>query len=205
MMEMDLINLLDDLVDDEFRNFKWFLKTEKLDNIEPIKAHKLSKADRPDTVDLILQKYQPDGAVKVMMSVLKKINRNDLVTKLPNISSGAEGGESSGGDREEQKSTTSEQPAGPGPAETQSVEKLTFFRTRLIDGVNEPNLCKLLDKLLQERIINDDEVEFVRSQRNRADRVRELIDMMRKKGPKASSALIAALCEVDQCLSEELK
>ncbi|XP_067459253.1 NACHT, LRR and PYD domains-containing protein 3-like isoform X2 [Thunnus thynnus] len=87
---MDLLNILDDLRDNEFENFKWFLKYEKVGDIEPIKENPLSKAERRDTVDLMVQKYEFAGAVEVIKSILKKISRNDLVRKLPNVSSGAE-------------------------------------------------------------------------------------------------------------------
>ncbi|XP_042255430.1 uncharacterized protein LOC121888123 [Thunnus maccoyii] len=118
MTEVDLINLLDDLADDEFKIFKWLLKNEKVGDIEPIKESRLSRAEREEIVDLMVQKYEFAGAVKVMKSVLKKINRNDLVMKLSNISSGAEGGESSTGATVVQKPTTSEQPAGPSTSNT---------------------------------------------------------------------------------------
>ncbi|XP_067438952.1 NACHT, LRR and PYD domains-containing protein 6-like [Thunnus thynnus] len=99
MTKTDLINTLDDLIDDEFKTFKVYLRTEKVDNIKPIKRNQLEKADRLDTVDLMMQKYEFATAVKVMKSILKKINRNDLVRELSNIGSGAK---------------------GPGPAETET-------------------------------------------------------------------------------------
>ncbi|XP_053198759.1 NACHT, LRR and PYD domains-containing protein 3-like [Scomber japonicus] len=91
MTEMDLLNILDDLTDNEFENFKWSLKYEKVGNILPIKESQLEKAERRNVVDLMVQKYEFAGAVEVTKSVLKKISRNDLVTKLPTIGSGAEG------------------------------------------------------------------------------------------------------------------
>uniref|UniRef100_A0A3B4XJE2 CARD domain-containing protein n=1 Tax=Seriola lalandi dorsalis TaxID=1841481 RepID=A0A3B4XJE2_SERLL len=39
----------------------------------------------------------------------------------------------------------------------------------------------------------------------RADKARVVIDTVLRKGRKASEALIAALCEEDQCLSTKLK
>ncbi|KAK2886835.1 hypothetical protein Q8A73_020781 [Channa argus] len=36
MEEMDIINILENLVDEEFKKFKWHLKNEKVDDIEPI-------------------------------------------------------------------------------------------------------------------------------------------------------------------------
>ncbi|XP_062280882.1 NACHT, LRR and PYD domains-containing protein 12-like, partial [Scomber scombrus] len=90
MSEADLLNILDDLRDDEFKNFKWHLKHEKVGNIKPIKVNLLSKAERRDVVDLMVQKYELAGAVEVLESILKKISRNDLVSELSTISSGAE-------------------------------------------------------------------------------------------------------------------
>ncbi|CAK6984691.1 E3 ubiquitin-protein ligase TRIM17-like, partial [Scomber scombrus] len=89
MMKRDLCDLLDDLKDDEFKQFKSSLKYVNEDDIPPITESQLENAERGDVVDLMVQKYESDGAVKVMKSVLQKINRNDLVEKLPNISSGA--------------------------------------------------------------------------------------------------------------------
>ena len=91
MTEMDLLNVLEDLTDDEFKKFKWSLKYEKLGNISPIKESQLSETKRQDVVDLMVHKYEFAGAVEVIKSILKKISRNDLVRKLPNVGSGAEG------------------------------------------------------------------------------------------------------------------
>ncbi|XP_053169813.1 NACHT, LRR and PYD domains-containing protein 12-like [Scomber japonicus] len=100
MRKRDLLNILDDLKDDEFKKFKWSLKEEKVANIEPIKVSQLEKAEeRFDVLDLMVQKYELAGTVEVMKSVLKTIGRNDLVTELLNISSGSKGAVSSGTDR----------------------------------------------------------------------------------------------------------
>ncbi|XP_053169812.1 NACHT, LRR and PYD domains-containing protein 12-like [Scomber japonicus] len=90
MRKRDLLNILDDLKDDEFKDFKWSLKKKKKRDIKPIQCAQLEKAERRDVVDLMVQKYELAGTVEVMKSVLKKISRNDLVKKLPNISSGSE-------------------------------------------------------------------------------------------------------------------
>ncbi|XP_053192152.1 protein NLRC3-like, partial [Scomber japonicus] len=89
MTEEDLLNTLNDLSEDDFENFKWFLKKEKMGDISPIQWAQLENAKRRDVVDLMVQKYEFAAAVKVMKNVLKKINRNDLVEELSNISSGA--------------------------------------------------------------------------------------------------------------------
>ncbi|CAK6984378.1 uncharacterized protein LOC122972247 [Scomber scombrus] len=88
MTEPDLLNILHDLSDEQFKDFKWALKYEKAGNTSSIKKSKLSNAERRDVVDLMVQKYKLAGAVKVIKSVLKKISRNDLVEKLSTIISG---------------------------------------------------------------------------------------------------------------------
>ncbi|XP_071340417.1 NACHT, LRR and PYD domains-containing protein 12-like isoform X11 [Trachinotus anak] len=80
---------------------------------------------------------------------------------------------------------------------------LRSVRTQFIDRVSEPVLRKLLDKLLECGVVTDEEVESV-GPLNRADKARVVIDTVRRKGSQASAALIAALCEVDSCLSTEL-
>ncbi|XP_030612160.1 uncharacterized protein LOC115799246 [Archocentrus centrarchus] len=77
-----LLSILEDLNGEDFANFKWYLRSESWNNIEPIKVHQLSRAERRDVVDLMLQTYEITGAVKVMERILKKIRRNDLVEKL---------------------------------------------------------------------------------------------------------------------------
>ncbi|XP_071328469.1 protein NLRC3-like isoform X2 [Trachinotus anak] len=96
---------------------------------------------------------------------------------------------------------------GPGPAETLSVsadEKLMSVRTQFIDRVSEPVLHQLLDKLLQRGVINDDEREAAAGTPTRKEKARVVIDTVRRKGSGASSALMAALREVDRYLPTEL-
>uniref|UniRef100_A0A8C4H599 NACHT domain-containing protein n=1 Tax=Dicentrarchus labrax TaxID=13489 RepID=A0A8C4H599_DICLA len=88
MTAVDLFNTLEDLIDEEFKNFKWYLKQpDILEGYEPIKESKLEKAERRDTVDLMENTFNLDGALKVTKKVLEKIKR-------PNTSSGPEGSHS---------------------------------------------------------------------------------------------------------------
>uniref|UniRef100_A0A8C9YCP2 CARD domain-containing protein n=1 Tax=Sander lucioperca TaxID=283035 RepID=A0A8C9YCP2_SANLU len=76
-------------------------------------------------------------------------------------------------------------------------------RTQFVNGVTEPVLNQLLDKLLQVEVINDAEMEWIKP-KLRADKARDVIDTVRRKGAKASSVLTAALCQLDPFLSKEL-
>ncbi|KAL4006227.1 solute carrier family 31 (copper transporter), member 1 [Sarotherodon galilaeus] len=83
-------------------------------------------------------------------------------------------------------------------------ERLRTVHSRFIARVSEPVLNKLLDKLLEQHVISDQEMESVRSQQSRADKARDVINTVRRKGLIASSLLIDALCEEDPCLFTEL-
>lgn len=91
-MTQNLLNALEDLRDHEFKDFRWYLQ--QPDIVEPyhtIKVSKLERAERRDTVDLMVNAYKPHGALMVTKKVLEKIYRNDLVQRLLDTSSGPEG------------------------------------------------------------------------------------------------------------------
>ncbi|XP_041838404.1 protein NLRC3-like [Melanotaenia boesemani] len=83
-----------------------------------------------------------------------------------------------------------------------SDEKLRMIRPRFVDRVSSPVLDKLLDVLQLCRVMTDAEVEEAKA-KPRADKARELIDMVRRKGAEASSKLIAAFVENDPFLCSE--
>ncbi|XP_042293145.1 E3 ubiquitin-protein ligase TRIM39-like [Thunnus maccoyii] len=90
--KVDLLNILEDLKAEEFKGFKWFLQQpDILEGLQVIKACQVEKAERRDTVDLMVQTYQLPGAVEVTKKLLKKINRNDLLQSSSDSSSGSEG------------------------------------------------------------------------------------------------------------------
>eukprot|EP00064_Thunnus_orientalis_P009155 superscaffoldBa00001146_g9178 len=75
MTKLDLLNTLEDLIEKEFEDFKWFLKDESLEGHQAIKASRLEKAERRDTVDLMVQTYQLPGAVEWMSVMLERLQR----------------------------------------------------------------------------------------------------------------------------------
>lgn len=75
---------LQKLTSKDFETFKWFLKQNVLEGVPGIPEAQLEQATRSDTVDLMVQRYQDSGAVKVTLEILRKIPRNDLVDDLKN-------------------------------------------------------------------------------------------------------------------------
>ncbi|XP_028990798.2 NACHT, LRR and PYD domains-containing protein 12-like [Betta splendens] len=83
MITLKLLHILEDLEGEEFHKFKWCLQQ----NEKPIKRRRLEKATPCDTVDAMVHKYGPTGAVKMTQKILEEISRNDLVQRLSDSSS----------------------------------------------------------------------------------------------------------------------
>ncbi|KAM9363816.1 NLR family CARD domain-containing protein 3-like [Symphorus nematophorus] len=91
MTPEDLLKTLENLTDDEFTKFKWYLKLpDVMEGNKTIPVFQLETADRLKTVDLMVNTCGLHEALKITKKVLEKIPRNDLVQSLLDISSGPE-------------------------------------------------------------------------------------------------------------------
>ncbi|XP_039469559.1 NACHT, LRR and PYD domains-containing protein 3-like isoform X2 [Oreochromis aureus] len=87
MTSVDLLDILEELRGKEFDDFKWFLQQDSCrEGLPSIKACQLEKAERRDTVSLMVQIYRLPGAVEVTRKVLERISRNDLLQRLSSLS-----------------------------------------------------------------------------------------------------------------------
>ncbi|XP_027138495.1 uncharacterized protein LOC104920031 isoform X2 [Larimichthys crocea] len=190
MSREDLWSTLEDLGSDDFRKFKWYLKQpDVLDGYQTIKVSELEQADRQDTVDLMVNTYGLHGALKVTKKVLEKINRNDLVQSLSETSSGPE----------DPALNRERRPQNGSPE-----DKLFSIRIEFVNRVSEPVLNQLLDRLHQQRILNQEEMDIARSCRTSAEMARAVINMVLNKGSVASSSLIEGLVSLDPAFSKTL-
>ncbi|KAI1894164.1 hypothetical protein AGOR_G00113000 [Albula goreensis] len=82
--------------------------------------------------------------------------------------------------------------------------KLTAARSMFVNKVSIPVIKGLLDDLYEDRVLNDGEREEVLEvHMTRMDKARSLIDMVRRKGARASE-ISSRLEERDSNLHEEL-
>ncbi|XP_034046294.1 pyrin domain-containing protein 1-like [Thalassophryne amazonica] len=82
-----LLEALEDLADGEFKRFRWFLQqAEVLEGFPAVPKSLLENADRLDTVDQLTETYNKN-ALEVMIKVLRRINKNDLVPRLSALGS----------------------------------------------------------------------------------------------------------------------
>ncbi|XP_045568296.1 uncharacterized protein [Salmo salar] len=96
-----------------------------------------------------------------------------------------------------------------GPAESSltgsAEQQLRSVRTEFVKRVSRPVLNELLDGLLQHTVINQEEMESVKVIAERAEKARDIIDMVLRKGTESSSRMINLLGELDQCLCSLLQ
>lgn len=91
-MEEELLHVLEDLRECEFKDFKWYLQqSDIVEGYRPIKVSKLEEAERRDTVNLMVNAFTRPEALKVVKKIFEKICRNDLLQRLSDSRSEPEG------------------------------------------------------------------------------------------------------------------
>ncbi|KAM4619120.1 protein NLRC3-like [Polymixia lowei] len=134
-----LFRTLQDLGGEELKEFQWFLcQGDILDGFPAIPKSLLEKVHRQDTVDQMVQTYGHQGALKITLEVLGKINRNDLVQSLTNTVSGP-----------------NETPAAECQHELKSNLRKKF--QYLFEGVAKPGQTTLLNEIYTELYITKGE------------------------------------------------
>ncbi|XP_048051085.1 stonustoxin subunit beta-like [Megalobrama amblycephala] len=74
-----LLKTLDDLSTQKLQRLKWYLK-----NYESISTADIEKAKATDIVDIMVARFTPEGAVKITLDILRKMNENHLAEQLEN-------------------------------------------------------------------------------------------------------------------------
>uniref|UniRef100_A0A673LBI5 Pyrin domain-containing protein n=1 Tax=Sinocyclocheilus rhinocerous TaxID=307959 RepID=A0A673LBI5_9TELE len=76
-----IVDSLKKLVEAELKEFHWSLVNLHHENLS---RSELEKADRFDTVDMMVACFGAEEAVKVMVDILRKMNQNNLAEQLEN-------------------------------------------------------------------------------------------------------------------------
>uniref|UniRef100_A0A3P9Q363 Pyrin domain-containing protein n=1 Tax=Poecilia reticulata TaxID=8081 RepID=A0A3P9Q363_POERE len=83
MTAEDILEVLEELNQEEFEKFKWFLQQpEILSGLPTVKRKRLEGAKTLDIVDLMVQIYTLERCMEVTCKILGKVNRNDLRTRF---------------------------------------------------------------------------------------------------------------------------
>ncbi|XP_045074979.1 NACHT, LRR and PYD domains-containing protein 1 homolog [Coregonus clupeaformis] len=86
-----------------------------------------------------------------------------------------------------------------------TAQQLRSVRTEFVRRVSGPVLEGLLDGLLQHTVINQEEMESIKVIAERAEKARDIIDMVLRKGTESCSRMINLLGELDPCLWSQLQ
>uniref|UniRef100_A0A673WR37 CARD domain-containing protein n=1 Tax=Salmo trutta TaxID=8032 RepID=A0A673WR37_SALTR len=86
-----------------------------------------------------------------------------------------------------------------------AAQQLREMRTKFIEKVSKTILHQLMDDLLEDMVLNDGEMEEIKENNMlRADKARQLIDSVRRKGDTASERFLIRLQERDTNVYSEL-
>uniref|UniRef100_A0A4W5P2J2 CARD domain-containing protein n=1 Tax=Hucho hucho TaxID=62062 RepID=A0A4W5P2J2_9TELE len=85
-----------------------------------------------------------------------------------------------------------------------AAQQLHGVRTKFIEKVSKTVLDQLMDDLLEDKVLNDGEMEEMKVNKLRADKARQLIDSVRRKGDTASEKFLKRLQERDNNVYREL-
>uniref|UniRef100_A0A8K9VFX4 B30.2/SPRY domain-containing protein n=1 Tax=Oncorhynchus mykiss TaxID=8022 RepID=A0A8K9VFX4_ONCMY len=79
-----LLATLEELVEAEFKTFKWHLTQDLVKGFPHIPVSQLENTDRLDTMKKMVETYGPEGTVKISLEILRKMSQNQLAKTLKN-------------------------------------------------------------------------------------------------------------------------
>ncbi|KAL2078759.1 hypothetical protein ACEWY4_026444 [Coilia grayii] len=88
---LDLFSTLDELRCKELKRFKAYLSEETMEGFKPIPPGLLEQCDATEVASKMRQAYGKEGAWKVTVAILEKMNLNDLAGRLERGSEGSSG------------------------------------------------------------------------------------------------------------------
>uniref|UniRef100_A0AAZ3SFE4 Pyrin domain-containing protein n=2 Tax=Oncorhynchus tshawytscha TaxID=74940 RepID=A0AAZ3SFE4_ONCTS len=77
-----LLTTLDEMNSDELRRFQSYLIIGRMLGFPPIPESQLENTDRQNTVDQMVKRYGPEGAVRITLGILRGMDRDDVAEKL---------------------------------------------------------------------------------------------------------------------------
>uniref|UniRef100_A0AAZ3P177 Pyrin domain-containing protein n=1 Tax=Oncorhynchus tshawytscha TaxID=74940 RepID=A0AAZ3P177_ONCTS len=73
-----LLTGLEELTEEQLKIFQFDLSSDQLPGFPPIPESQLENTDRQNTVDQMVKRYGPEGAVRNTLKILRRMNLDDL-------------------------------------------------------------------------------------------------------------------------------
>ncbi|ROL51986.1 Apoptosis-associated speck-like protein containing a CARD [Anabarilius grahami] len=188
-VEEQLLKALEELGRDKLDKFKWFLKKNG-----SISTSDMEKADAATgTVDVMVERFEPDGAVKITLDILGKMKENHLAKQLENWTATTEKNEPINPKKDE-------------PRLNSEAHKAQLFNKHWPDLIQRVKNVKIIaDKLLAQEIIHEEQYsEITHDRLTSAESMRKICDIIRKHSDTVKAKFISILQEVDRYLLEDL-
>lgn len=77
-----LLTTLEELTEEQLKTLKFYLTTFQLPDCPPIPESQLENVDRQVTVDQMVKRYGPEGAVELTQRILRMMKRVDVAEKF---------------------------------------------------------------------------------------------------------------------------
>ncbi|XP_042174820.1 uncharacterized protein LOC112238112 isoform X7 [Oncorhynchus tshawytscha] len=77
-----LLTTLEELTEEQLKTFQFYLTSGRMLDFPPIPERHLDNTDRQVTVDQMVKRYDPEGAVRNTLKILRRMNLDDLAEKL---------------------------------------------------------------------------------------------------------------------------
>uniref|UniRef100_A0A8C7JQS8 Pyrin domain-containing protein n=1 Tax=Oncorhynchus kisutch TaxID=8019 RepID=A0A8C7JQS8_ONCKI len=77
-----LLTGLKELTEEQLTTFQFYLTTDQLLGFPSIPESQLENTDRQVTVDQMVKRYNPEGAVRITLGILRQMDLDDLAEKL---------------------------------------------------------------------------------------------------------------------------
>ncbi|XP_042172081.1 uncharacterized protein LOC121845237 isoform X3 [Oncorhynchus tshawytscha] len=192
-----LLTTLQELTEEQLKIFQSHLTIGRMLGFPPIPESQLENTDRQDTVDQMVERYGPEGAVEITVEILREMNQHDLAKKLQR--------DHRASPTDVPSTVSAVSPADP-PANPSAPPGRAFIRRHRIALETRLGLLQPIFLRLQNRgVLIDEEREEVDSKSTKTLQNQALLDMVVKKGFRAQEHFYQVLKEVDPCLVEDLE
>ncbi|CAM4458770.1 unnamed protein product [Leuciscus chuanchicus] len=192
-----LKNSLMDLVKDDLKLFKWHLTK----NHECIPKSVMENADILDTVDKMVACFGQEGAVKITVETLRKMNQNYLAEHLESkhkevsLCDIKQSPERNNSDTHttgfSEKHLEKDE-----PCLNTDADKARYFTSHwpdLIQGVTNAQI--IADKLCQQELIHDEQYSGITESSTSQDKMRKICNIIRKHKDPEKAKFISILQE----------
>ncbi|XP_062393525.1 apoptosis-associated speck-like protein containing a CARD [Sardina pilchardus] len=183
-----ILRTLDELTSAELKRFRTFLSEKTMEGYGPISKGQLENSDPTDVASKMKAAYGDAGAVRMTLTILRKMNQNNLANKLEKAAPAADSGDVSA------------------PVKDLKPGRAFFSKHK---GALETRLPTVLSTILiqleHREVLSNQEREMVESKPTSSEKNHALLTIVQNKGGGAQHVFYEVLKKADKWLVEDLE